>query len=199
MKSKNIFITVAVTVLVFLIVSTPIHATLVKALNIKQLTGLSHQVVRAKVVGKQIESDPYESGALVCYYTLAVQETLKAPTEGASTEIIIKQLADGTTIQNGLAIKQQYSFPQYEVGKTYVFFLPQAHSKTGLSAPIGLQQGVFEIVTDRDGNETIPSFAARAGILKKDLKDDVQGKMLKMQIDAMVQNTGYAEFKRMIQ
>ncbi len=199
MKLKKLFSTAIIGLVVAFVCASTANATLVKSLNIKQLTGLAHQIVRAKVVNKQIEADPYESGALVCYYTLAVEETLKAPLAGPSDEIIIKQLADGTTTQNGLAVRQQYNFPQYEVGKTYVFFLPQAHSKTGLSAPIGLAQGVFEIVADRAGRETVPAFVARAGILKKGLTDDAQGKLLKAQVEKVANDARYEEFKKMIQ
>lgn len=173
------------------------QATLVKPLNIQQLTAWAHQIVKAQVVERQVADDPYESGTIACYYTLSVLDWIKGST--GSNEIVLKQLADGTILSNGQVLKQKFYLPKYEVGKTYVFFLPQASEQTGLSAPIGLEQGVFEVKTNKQGNETLPSLSQRTWLLKNNLGQDSRGENLKRQIDQAATQGDYQSFKSLVQ
>lgn len=173
------------------------QATLVKPVNIQQLTALAKYIVKAQVTHGQTELDEYESGKYVTYYTLKPLEWIKG---GKGNEpVIIKQLADGEFTAGNIAVRQTLYFPKYEVGQTYLFFLPYPHKTTGLLAPIGLFQGVFDVVKDENGREALPQLKERAGFLKKDLKKTPRAKFLKSQLGAVESNNSYESFKSVIE
>ncbi|MBU0506238.1 MAG: hypothetical protein ABII18_00895 [bacterium] len=188
-------------VLLAAIISTSAQATLVKPLNLQNLVGIATYVVKATVTDKVIEEDVYESGAIVNYYTLEIKEWVKGtPPSGMEKEIIIKQLASGEFTQGSKTIRQNVGFPEYEIGKTYVFFLPKPHAVSGLLAPIGLMQGVFEVQTDKQGKETIPALTKRAKLLSKGLVVKKNQAFLSKQLNAAASGSDntYSSFKSMI-
>lgn len=195
---KKIYFTIIFVGTIFLFCTT-VSATLVKALNIKQLTALSHQIVKAEVVKKEIVDDVEESKAIVVCYTLKVQDWLKGSSAEIGDEIVIKQLADGTTQANGRILKQHFGLPSYLIGKSYLFFLPSPSEKTGLSAPIGLQQGVYEIGKDTQGRDAVPVLKGRVGILKKGLMEsDRKTRSLVSGLEGLRNDQSYDAFKRLI-
>lgn len=112
-----------------------------KPATVRQLVGGASCIVKGTIRDAAVEEDPYESGSLVIFYTMHVTETLKGRCTGNH---VFKQLARGP---KGL--------PTYEIGKTYLLFLPEASDETGLSAPLGLWQGRYELVPS-DGAWLIP-------------------------------------------
>jgi hypothetical protein len=200
MKFWNLFATVTVGIVVAFVSSSTSHATLVKALNIKQLAALSNKIVKAEVIKKDVVDDSEESRAIVNCYTLQVEDWIKGSAAEVGNEIVIKQLADGTTQIGGRTLKQNFGFPSYLIGKSYLFFLPRPNEKTGLSAPIGLQQGVFEIKKDESGNETVVGLQGRIGILKKDLvATDRKTRFTVAGLENLRTNQSYDRFKAVIQ
>lgn len=179
-------------------IDTNAQATLVKSLNIKQLSNLARYIVKATVIDQTTETDPYESGKIVDYYTVQVKEWIKGEMPGGDT-LVFKQLADGVYDNNGVKVRQSLFFPKYEVGKTYLFFLPQAHHKTGLLAPIGLDQGVYVVQTDESGNETLPQLKSRARFLAKDLDKDNKTRFLSLGVSAAGSDNSYESFKRLVE
>lgn len=173
------------------------HATLSKVLNIEQLSFLAKTIVKASVVDIAIEHDSYESGKMVQYVTLDVKEWLKGDAVGGD-KLIFKQLAEGSYEADGIKIRQNLFFPKYEVGKTYLFFLPNAHSKTGLLAPIGLDQGLYVIETDDDGNEVMPQLKVRSTFLQKGLKENSKGRFLKAGVTNLKSDNSYDSFKNLV-
>jgi len=190
-----------VMVLLATIISSSAQATLVKPLNLQNLVGIATYVVKATVTDKVIEDDVYESGAIVNYYTLAVKEWIQGtPPSGMEKEMVIKQLASGEFTQGSKTMRQNVGFPEYEIGKTYVIFLPKPHAVSGLLAPIGLMQGVFEVKTDKQGKETIPALQKRAKMLSKGLKVKKNQAFLSQQLNAATagSDNSYSSFKSMI-
>ncbi len=175
----------------------PAHATLTKSLNIEMISTLAKTIVKGKVIDIAIEHDAYESGKMVQYITLDVKEWIKGDASGSST-LIFKQLADGSYEADGVKIRQNLFFPKYEVGKTYLFFLPNAHSKTGLLAPIGLDQGLYVIEEDENGNETLPQLKGRLPFLQKGLKENSKGRFLKAGVTNLKSDNSYDSFKNLV-
>ena len=183
--------------LCFALVSAESRATLVRQLGLDELATQANNIVKAKVTDKQIEED---GARIVAYYTLEVQDWVKGE-PSADQVLVIKQVANGEyTVPGGVTVRQQFHIPQYEVGKTYVFFLPEAHHKTGLLAPIALGQGVYDVKTV-DGVDTVPQLKARAKALglktKKSHKSLVR--LLNATVSAGQGETSYASFKALIQ
>lgn len=183
------------------LVSVESRATLVRQLGFDELTKQSNLIVKAKVMNKQIEEDAEEGGGrVVAYYTLEVQDWIKGAAT-ADNVLVIKQVADGEyTVPGGVTMRQKFYIPQYEVGKTYVFFLPEAHHLTGLLAPIALGQGVYDVKTV-DGVDTVPQLKARAKMLG--LKTKNTNKSLVRLLNAATSvgqgETSYSSFKSLIQ
>ncbi|EKD50983.1 MAG: hypothetical protein ACD_62C00376G0001 [uncultured bacterium] len=191
-------------VLLFIFVSLSVvaQATLVKPVNLEQLVALSTYVVRATVTDKQVEHDEYESGGIVTYYTLEVQEWLKGtPPVGQEKQLVIKQLANGEFTSGQKTVRQNLYFPEYEVGQTYVLFLPVPHHVTGLLAPIGLFQGVYKIQKDEKGKDVVPDYKLRAPLLKKGLVKHVHNAFVTKGLTSAAMGTDYSyeTFKTMIQ
>lgn len=176
---------------------TPASATVVRPINFDELAGLADVIVKARVTQVDTDLDVEESGQMVNYYTLDVLDVLKG--DAASGEFIYKQIADGEYFNdNGQVIRQKTYFPRLEEGKTYVLFLPRAHHATGLMAPIGLFQGVFEVQVDDQGQEILPALQARASILQKNVSTS-SNRFLKLQNVSVESNRSYGSLKSMVE
>lgn len=172
-------------------------ATTVRSLNLNELADQSQIIVKAEVISKQTANDPEESGMLVTYYTLKVLDSLKGGTT-AGGELVIKQVAQGEYVSEGNRIRQNYYFPEYEVGKTYVFFLPPPHHRTGLLAPVGLFQGVFDVIKS-GGQEVLPQLKARQKTLQARLGDKTKNSNLSRLLQATAADPSYENFKSAIE
>ncbi len=131
-------------ILIFtLTLSHPVWAMSVKTLTLKQILGFSDKVFRGTVIDIKVEDDVYESGRLVKYFTLAVDECLKGT---CGETVTFKQLANAPI-----------GLPTYNLGENYLLFLPEATEKTGLLAPVGIQQGTYSIV-EANGRLVVPAL-----------------------------------------
>lgn len=172
------------------------HATLVRSMNIRELVSDAQVIVKATVISKDTAFDEDESGMIVTYYTVKVEEWLKgSPSD--DNELVFKQVAQGQYTLGGHQIRQNLFFPEYEVGKTYVFFLPEAHARTGLLAPVGLQQGVFEVVK-QNGRELVPQLKERARLLKTRLTSK-KNKFLMFHLNITADDQSYENLKTIIE
>lgn len=182
--------------LFFVLIIPTAQATLVRSANIRELVQDSQYIVKATVTAKDTVLDTDESGHIVTYYTVTVSDWIKGqPTD--DNQMVFKQIAQGEYTLNGERIRQNLFFPQYEVGKTYVLFLPEAHARTGLLAPVGLQQGVFDVIL-QNGQEVLPQLKNRTRLLETGL-DGKQNRFLKFQIRAAGDNSSYQNFKVMLE
>lgn len=174
-------------------------ATLVRQVNLEELSEQADVIVKATVLDKQVEDDQEESGRLVTYYTLEVKDWIKGTSATGDNTLVIKQIAQGEyTSPDGIVTRQNLYFPEYQVGKTYVLFLPKAHPQTGLLAPLALGQGVFEVKSDGD-TDTIPQLQQRAKMLGINLRS-ANPKLTRLLQTAKTQPSNtYQTFKSMIQ
>lgn len=172
------------------------QATLVRSMNVRELVSDAQLIVKGTVISKDTAFDEDESGMIVTYYTVKVEDWLKGPASD-DNELVFKQVAQGQYTLGGNQIRQNLFFPEYEVGKTYVFFLPEAHARTGLLAPVGLQQGVFEVIK-KNGQELVPQLKERARLLKTRLVGK-KNKFLMFHLDSTADDQSYETLKTIIE
>lgn len=156
MSFRKLFLIVAL----FLIFPFSSHSFLVLRLNLEQLTSLSDRIF----VGRCLEVKPAKDkgGRLVQYVTYEVTETLKgAPEE----RITFKQIRLGEGGERGdFTTTTAFSdLPNYEVGEENVIFL-SGESDIGLTAPVGLLQGKFQIVTNAKGEKRVVNGLGNKGL-----------------------------------
>lgn len=189
---KLLFLTV-----IFAILSLNTNATVVKSMNLSELTSDAQYIVKVTVLSKDTVIDTEESGKIVTYWTFDVLDWIKgAPT--SDNQLVIKQVGQGEYTVDGYNIRQNYMFPEYNIGKTYVLFLPEAYPQTGLLAPVGLYQGVFEVQTE-NGHDTVPQLKARQNLLSERIEQTSKNKFLLLQLSTAKEEPTYDNFKSMIQ
>lgn len=183
----------------FILLAGGAEATLVRPMNLDELVGDAHYIIKAEVKAKDTRVDSEESGMIVTYYTLKVKEYLKG-SPVSDDELVIKQVAQGEFAKaNGRRYRQNLYFPEYAVGRTYLLFLPEAHARTGLLAPVGLQQGVYDIVT-KNGEEELPQLKSRRGMLVRNLSQkNPHIKFLNAGLAKDNNDNSYNSFKKLVQ
>ncbi len=166
----------------FLLFSMPAQALTVLQLNAEQMTHLSKWVfvgectevktVRLRNVGKAIE------------VTFAVEDMIKGPRQNTITYRQIASLQGEPSIGADL--------PTYEVGEESLVFLSEEGPK-GLTAPIGIFQGKFDMVTNTNGTRYIRNGVNNKGLFVG-LKKSPQFKSLKINTAEknMIQQNGGA-------
>lgn len=130
------------------------RATTVRPLNIEELTEKAGRIVSGQVVAIDVSTDP-ALDLPVARVTLAVQRTLKG--SGGST-LAFRMLAPSEAATT-LGVR---GLPSFDVGEEVVLFL-YPESRTGLTSPVGLTQGKFVKVTDKQGRTlAVNGFANRS-------------------------------------
>jgi len=115
------------------------HGIAVAQVNIDQLTRSAAHIFHGKVISKTDEKLAVGGAdASVTRYRFALDATLKGTASGEFEMRVIKSPLDsrGKPLLQGL--------PEFKVEADYLVFAG-APSSVGLSAPIGLSQGVFQV------------------------------------------------------
>lgn len=197
MKKSSVLFSALLALALTLLFSQNTSATRVRSLNINELTSYSNIIIKAEVVDKKVDEDTAESGKFVTYYTLKVLDTIKGNSD-IGDEIVIKQVANGSYEDGPNIIHQNFYFPEYDEGKTYVFFLPAPHHATGLLAPVGLAQGIYDVI-QQNGIEILPQLKTRQSVLSKGIANNATGKQLKLMLKTISSDSSYNQFKKIIQ
>jgi len=119
------------------------------------MTKQSGRIVEGKVLSVAEGFVPGPSGGKipVTKYTLSVSKSMKGKGKSGA-KIVVKHLRlSGVSLMTGEGGGERYEFPTYKVGEHLILFLTH-ESSLGLSSPIGLQQGVFQVQKDKDGRPT---------------------------------------------
>ncbi len=141
----------------------PVHALTVLQLNLEQLTVLSEKVFVGRCAG--VEADGDFKGHKVQKVTFEVIDMLKGE---PSKTVTFRQL--GTVnggadfgMKEGVRIQGlERELPRYEVGEEAVVFLG-APGGAGLTAPVGLAQGKFAVISKGDF-KTVLNGAGNRGL-----------------------------------
>jgi len=122
-------------------------ATSTLPISLEQLSTRASLIFYGKVISNEVKKDEL-SGRIATFTEFEVIDLIKGKT---GTRHTIKQI--GGHLQETGTFVRVHGVPEYEVGNSYVVFLPEK-SKSGFSSPLGLHQGSFNIVTV-DGEQLV--------------------------------------------
>jgi hypothetical protein len=125
-------------------------ATVVLPQNIEQLESQAQWVFVGVCTSRTATID--ERGIPVRVFTFQVIEPVKGDLK-AGNAVRFRQFGSGVPNRQGLAMFIA-GIPTYRLGQKVVLFLNGA-SRLGLTGPVGLSQGVFDVERDAQGRETI--------------------------------------------
>ncbi|MBI4196190.1 MAG: hypothetical protein HY539_00045 [Deltaproteobacteria bacterium] len=147
-------------VLIFILPSL-VEGFLVLRLNLEQLTVLADRVFVGRCLS--VEKGKDKNGHPVQYVSFKVSENLKG--ENGET-VTFKQVRMETLPLNAYesATTAFSGLPQYQVGEEVVIFL-SGESELGLTAPVGLAQGKFDIKEDQQGKRIVVNGLQNQGLL----------------------------------
>lgn len=115
-------------------------ATTLLPVTLEQLSTRAPLIFYGEVISNQVKKDE-QSGYIATFTEFKVIDLIKGNTADTHT---IKQI--GGLLKNSNTALRIHGVPEYQVGKSYVVFLP-AKSTLGFSSPLGLHQGSFSVST----------------------------------------------------
>ncbi len=131
---------------VFLLSSLPAHANRVMSMTLAELVDKAGQIIQGQVV--DVSSGRDEHNLICTWTTVRIDDVLKGNI--ATETITFKQIGgkdeETGTINTMLPTK-------FTIGQEVVLFL-YGKSKWGFSAPVGYQQGVFNLYKDMQTGES---------------------------------------------
>jgi len=139
------------------------------------------------------------TGVIVTHYVFAIKEMLKGKAENPFE-------VDQYGVSRAEAIKMgapyAVGFTQFEPGKEYVVYWSEM-SRLGVRTPLGMDQGVFDIVYDNKGRTMVVNKFSNANLFKQISKGSPVTKTLKsVNIDVSNPPKGpisYDDFKTIVE
>jgi len=123
-----------------LIILSNATATTVLPLSLEQLSTRADLIFHAEVLSNKVKRDA-QSGQIATYTEFKIIDAIKGDTGTTHT---IKQI--GGRDEKSKVTMRVHGVPTFQIGKTYVVFLPKK-SSLGFSSPLGLHQGSFSVLT----------------------------------------------------
>lgn len=151
-------------------ISAQAMAMMVLSLNVEQLTNLAEKIFVGTCVSIEPQTDA--EGRRIIEVTYAVSETLKGSSE---SRVSFRQLAPPENggedvVRNGIRYHtSDVDLPSYSVGQENMIFLSE-DGVLGLTAPIGITQGKFEIRQSVTGEKRIINSMGNEGLFRKTSK-----------------------------
>lgn len=136
---------------------------MVESFNFDELVQRAGRIFIGKVTA--IDRGVTAEGAPYIAYTFSVSESLKG---NVGSTITIRQFGFGATQARSDGLIQAFkvpSMPAYKQGAE-VLFLATAESRVGLSAPVGLFQGVFRLKRNADGEVVATNGSDNVNLFK---------------------------------
>ncbi len=130
--------------LVLTTLSMPVHASRVRPMNLEEMVERAGYIISGRCTGVRVIED-VDLGMPVTELTFEIRRTLKGP---ARKTLTIRQ--PGAPAQPGQRSRGPLGLPEYEAGEE-VLLLLYGESRAGLTSPVGLGQGKFTIITDKNG------------------------------------------------
>jgi hypothetical protein len=148
-----------------LVVAAPAHATLVLPQNLENLEAQAGQIFAGVCTNRSAEID--DSGIPVRRFTFRVTEAVRCRAAVGET-IEVRHFGNGVPNEHGYAMHIP-GIPDYRVGQEVLLFL-NPPSTIGLTAPVGLSQGLFAVKRNREGKATINLDPLRRRLLSRGLE-----------------------------
>jgi len=137
------------------------RATTVVPQNLEQLESQAQLVFVGVCTSRTAEIDP--QGIPVRTFTFEVAETVKGNLKTGS-RIVVRHFGNDVPSPNGLATRIP-GIPTYAVGQEVLLFL-NPPSSIGLTAPVGLSQGLFRVERGAGGKRIIRLDPVRRNLLQ---------------------------------
>jgi len=153
-RGRRVTVGVAVAALATILGATPAAASQVRPVNLEQMTE------RAVLIfaGRCLETGVVHDAALGREVTVATFEVERAvkgdPGKTVTVRMAVFDDVSGTPGR-----------PQFETGAEVVLFL-YGESRLGLTSPVGLGQGRFDVVTDKAGRRLALNALANRNLLR---------------------------------
>lgn len=159
-------------------------------LNLVQLTDRSQLIVRGYILSANFEPHPDMARLRTVVVKVKISETLK----GSAPKVYSFR-------QFVWDIRDRFDLAGYRKGQE-VLLMMNNPSEVGLSSPVGLEQGRFLIVSDRDGNKRVVNGHANAGLFTGMIAELQRRKItLRPELTSVMQRTGpvgTAEFAELV-
>jgi hypothetical protein len=123
----------------------PASASRVRPVNLEEMTARAGRIVAGECVAVEVVRDD-ELGLDVARVTLRVDQSLKGVPDETVTLSMLAGAAQADP-RSGVA-----GIPRFAPGEKLILFL-YGESGSGLTSPVGLGQGKFVVVEDKDGRE----------------------------------------------
>ena len=166
MKPRNFFI-YSMTTLFLCVVSLTATAAMVMQMGMGDLVGNADKVFRGTVLTKEPGTVLAGGGELsTVIYTIRVDDAIKGDFGPQDKAVTLTMLGNMKADADNGNIKRLFSLninPDLRVGNDYVLFTT-APSAIGLSTTVGLDQGLFHIFNNADGNEAAANGLGNQGI-----------------------------------
>lgn len=154
-------ISILVNLLFVIILLSDAGSTTLQKMNLEQIVYRSQKIFVGKVTSAVESSIPGPGGGTIpiTIYKLAVSESLDGIIEDT---VVVKHVrlrhVDPNSPKTGIP-----GFPVYQFNEKVILFLTP-ESKLGLSAPVGLLQGVFRVRTDSTGDTWVANGINNEGL-----------------------------------
>lgn len=156
--------------MILLIMASDASATLVRRMNVEELTASSERVVYATVQDIKSEgpsgSRKFPSTAI----TFLVHDTWKGQAAGT---VVLRQLTNDPKSR----IRAILPMPVFKKGEKVVVFLSK-QGRSGMSSSVGLEQGVFR-VTSKESAGRMEKLHIASRSMNKNLTRNVKSKKVK--------------------
>ena len=136
--------------------STPARASRVRTMTLEEMVQRAGKIVSGRCTAVNVVKDA-ERGIPVTELTFQVHRSLKGP---ATDTLVIRQPGDAT--RPGLL-----GLPQFRAGEE-VLLLLYGESSSGLTSPVGLGQGKFTVITDKQGKRWAVNAFGNRNLLSED-------------------------------
>lgn len=137
----------------------PLHASLIRSLNIEEMTARADRIFSGRVVDVRVGRDP-EIGREVTYTTFVVGRGVKGEVRGRVT---IKTLGGRAVDERRPSAHE--GVPRFRKGEEVILFL-YGNSPLGLTSPVGFGQGKFAVVEDKEGRRLAVNGLGNRNLLR---------------------------------
>ena len=146
--------------LTFFLIHPNILASQVRSLNLEEMVQRADRIFSGRCVQVRVAEDP-ETHQKATFVTFTVDRTVKG---GGRPKVTIKVLGE-----QGWPGKREVGLegaPRYVEGEEVVLFL-YGDSRSGFTSPVGLGQGKFSVIRDKNGERLALNEYGNRGLMER--------------------------------
>jgi hypothetical protein len=158
---------------------SPVEATRVRPVNLEEMTQRADRIFSGQCVDVRVVEDA-ELGSQVTEVTFEVDQAVKGPVG----ETVTIKLHGGPAGGSGDDVVGQ---PRFEPGEEVILFL-YGESSSGFTAPVGLGQGKFTVVEDKQGRRLALNEFGNKALFRK-LSEDARQRLTPTDVESSVEDS----------